>query len=189
MIRGILFSQDETGEEVQCGFCQNYSNEGFDIEPETNDEREFIKYLLQDESNWCVNQCCIRKLQTELDKKSLRFIISKNLDFDNIQPEPADMSSNFLNEIDSQHEFYIIKTKNKDVIWGFLFDYDSSHLQLNNCRRLGSSQQKWIPFGNVDGRAKNWIDVSLDDIVSIKKAPYFMKDPKDYGMIPFKDKN
>ena len=187
---GVLFMKAETGEKIRCGICGEEAEEGYNLVHENEKEFAFLEYMLQDESNWVVNDCCKEKFDEECSKKGFDFKIRA-------QPPPeiadrhfdiGDVPSELLKEIDPDHEFYVLKTRNGDEIWGHLFDYDDLTFRMHNCYKRNRVKQKWERVGTIGQGAKYWVEIPTDEITSIKKAPYHMKSPDDYGLEPFTDK-
>jgi len=187
---GVLFMKAETGEKIRCGICGKETEEGYHLEPEKEEEYAFLKYMFQDESNWGVNECCRDKFNEECTEKRFDFKITSRPPSELVDKisDIGSVPSNFLEEIDLEHEFYFLETRNADIIWGFLFDYDDLTFRMHNCYKLNRVKQKWERVGNIGQGAKYWVEIPTDEITSIKKAPYHMKSPDDYGLEPFTDK-
>ena len=71
---GVLITEAESGNKIRCGICKSQADEGYILKPETEREYTFLKeqfgdYYRQDESMWCINDCCKDKFSKACKEK------------------------------------------------------------------------------------------------------------------------
>lgn len=189
---GILFQEDETGEKIRCGVCNKEAEEGYHLETVKEEEYNFLKFMFQDISNWTVNRCCLDKFEKECSNHGFDLElrdsppdeVMNKFNEDNYLPLPSHLSKN----ISTEHEFYIITTKNGDKIWGFLYRCNGSSFEMNNCYKFNLESSNWDRVGYNDESGKYQVSISTNEIESVEQAPYFAKNDDDYGFKIIKDK-
>ena len=189
----VNFSEDETGEKMCCGICQSLADEGFMLSAKNNEEYEWLIYIFQDEANFCVNDCHVDLLREWCSEKGydLKFgaTPSDELVDSAIREAVGDLSSPLFKEISEEHEFYFVKKKNGDTLWGYLFDHTQWDVTLKGCHKLDSdgvgvpvgiprrsigeiefrrSQSQWDRYFEASSHT---VYIFTDDIIDIRKAP------------------
>jgi len=180
---GVLFTEGETGSKICCGICQSEAEEGYDLSSVNNAEYMFLEHVLQDVSNWWVNDCCKDRFAGMCADRGFRFSIVAEPPAEIVDQmvDVGDVSSELFKEINPDHEFYFVKTADGDALWGYLFEHSEWEVILFNCHKLDDSG-RWVPIGSSHWWAKNEVALSVDRIIAIEKAPNIKSNPKEVGV-------
>ena len=185
MIYGVLTTDAETEVAIQCGGCGNKANEGFNLDTAIEEEFSFLEMLFMGITNATINRCCVDKFRNECSRRNFEFEITPSPPDEilNAFSDVGEIPGNLSKNISYNHEFYHVKTRDGVVIWGFLWDYDDTSFELQNCRRLDATNN-WVRTGDNENGCFRVI-IPTGAIESIEPAPYVKKDDSDYRFRPF----